>query len=270
MNEAAPNPYNLNKPWTKPDEVAPETADSLFRPSVNDTPLPPENKDNIPTSATQDDVFKKRYDDLKRHYDRKIDETKQEIEQLKAMVKVAQPAYVPPKSPQELASFKDTNPELYGVVETVTHEQTKDLNEQLNTLQDSNDKLRMIQAREVILKAHPDFDDLKTNDDFHSWVELQDSELQKWVYKNPYNGILAVRAIDLYKQDRGLTASIVETERVTLPDAASLVPTRSAGVNTPNEPKIWTNSEIDSMSLNQYELVQEEIALAHAEGRVRP
>jgi hypothetical protein len=58
-----------------------------------------------------DHDYKKRYDDLKRHYDTKVNEFKQEIAELKTAMQSPQ-AQMPkgvamPKTPEELQAFKD-------------------------------------------------------------------------------------------------------------------------------------------------------------------
>ncbi len=51
--------------------------------------------------------FKKRYDDLKSHYDRTLAENKQKVEELEAKLKVAQqPQFKPTKTDDELKTFK--------------------------------------------------------------------------------------------------------------------------------------------------------------------
>ena len=61
--------------------------------------------------------YKKRYDDLKTYYDKKLSEWKQEKETLEAQSKVAerQIQYAPPKSAEELEQFKEQFPDVYCI-----------------------------------------------------------------------------------------------------------------------------------------------------------
>ena len=59
--------------------------------------------DSEKQTKQQEHDFKKRYDDLKSHYDRKVNEWK---EKEKSLSEQAQPTYKAPKSPEELAMFK--------------------------------------------------------------------------------------------------------------------------------------------------------------------
>ena len=78
--------------------------------------------------------FKKRYDDLKHHYDRTLAENKQKVEELEAKLKVAQqPKFTPTKTDDELKTFKDKYPDVYGVVETVAHKQAETKLQSLQT-----------------------------------------------------------------------------------------------------------------------------------------
>ena len=68
--------------------------------------------------------YKKRYDDLKTYYDKKLSEWKQEKESLTAQAKVAEKQstqYAPPKTDEDLDQFKDKYPDVYQVVETISH-----------------------------------------------------------------------------------------------------------------------------------------------------
>ena len=50
--------------------------------------------------------YKKRYDDLKRHYDDKVNSFKQKEEELHAQLRANRPKYKAPKSKEELQEFK--------------------------------------------------------------------------------------------------------------------------------------------------------------------
>jgi uncharacterized protein with NAD-binding domain and iron-sulfur cluster len=59
--------------------------------------------------------YKKRYDDLKTYYDKKLSEWKQEKETLEAQAKVAEKQtskYAPPKTDEDLDQFKEKYPDV--------------------------------------------------------------------------------------------------------------------------------------------------------------
>ena len=54
----------------------------------------------------EDRVFKKRYDDLKRHYDSTIQKHKEELSSLRTQLESSTQQFTPPKSKEELESWK--------------------------------------------------------------------------------------------------------------------------------------------------------------------
>ena len=58
-------------------------------------------------------------------------------------------------------------------------------------------------AEVELLKLHPDFVDIREDDDFHNWAEEQPQWVQKALYEND-NDAMSTRAIDLYKADRNI------------------------------------------------------------------
>ena len=234
-NKVQANPYNMRKSWHT-ENVMPtdlQNADSgLFVPNPESNRSEPEAtaQESNPegstenTSATMDKVqdsalnvetnpyskvdYKKRYDDLKRYYDRKLGEWTSKENDLKTQLRENRPKYTPPKSKEELDSFKKDYPDIYGVVETVSHLQSENqmqtLQEEVDSLKKQNSALAQREAQLELARIHPDYNDIKESDDFHNWADSQPMEIKSWIYENNSDGKLAARAIDLYKKDRGL------------------------------------------------------------------
>ena len=57
------------------------------------------------------------------------------------------------------------------------------------------------------------------------------------------------------------------SQRQSAETAADMVSTKTTNVE-PRQAKIWTESEIEKMSLDQFDKYEEEINLAQAEGRI--
>ena len=181
QEEEVSNPYNMNKAWHTPDGPKSDTADGMFfeRPKQQATseeaPDAVENE-QAPKKRTN---YKKRYDDLKRHYDQKLSEFKQKEQELTAMAKNAQPQYEAPKTPEQLEKFKTEYPDLYDTVESVAYMRSS---EQVNQLQE---QLQMIQQREAtalkkeaeadLISRHPDFEDIRGSDSFHNGQMINQS-----------------------------------------------------------------------------------------------
>ena len=86
--------------------------------------------------------YKKRYDDLKKHYDSKLNEFKQRELELIEQAQQGQVKYTPPKSQEELDEFKQKYPDVYNVVETVASMQSESRAKSLE------EKVKLLQQRE--------------------------------------------------------------------------------------------------------------------------
>lgn len=288
-----PNPYNAKKEWQGADVVerGPLSADdSLFYPQAPSKPdddegdvdtKHPDNDASLEESRSQSyqkTDYKKRYDDLKRHYDRKLAEHKAEVARLEAESRANRPTYKPPKTPEELATFKEDNPDVYDIVETVAHmrseAQIAELQRKIDRLTQDSQTAAFEKAKAELLKLHPDFEEIVNTDEFHEWAKSQPSQIQDWVYRNGSNAKLAARAMDLYKKDSGASKPADEkpaptkTPQKRQPSAAdAVVVSGKAEVNQGNK-RVWTHTEIAKLSLREYEKYQEEIDDAFADGRV--
>jgi len=272
VEEETPNPYNMNKPWHKPDGPPVDTADQMFfeRPQTQATPedteAPEEEKSAAPKKRTN---YKKRYDDLKQHYDNKVNEFKQREQELLAQTS---PSYTAPKTHEDLEKFKQEYPDLYDTVETVAHlqssEQVNQIQGQLEAIQQRESEIIRREAEADLIANHPDFDEIRGSDTFHEWAETQPEQIQAWIYNNPDNAQLASKAIDLYKIESGLQTQTKSQSRTQQKgSAADMVSTKTQAIDA-KEPKIWTEREIAAMSLDQFDKYEDEIQQALSEGRV--
>jgi|TARA_R110000803_G_C11934597_1_gene315814 hypothetical protein len=218
--------------------------------------------------------YKKRYDDLKRHYDEKVGEFKSEVESLRnTMTERAAEmprGVTPPRTQEELAEFKERYPDVFEVVQTVSSMQTESqvskLREELGTIKDREQELEKQKAFEELLRLHPDFDELKTSDEFLKWLEDQPQSIADGIYKNNKDAKWAARVIDLYKADTGLTKKKSKSSP-SAADAITKTPARDVSTNAGNK-KIWKASEIRTLKPWQFEKLESEIDAARSEGRI--
>lgn len=274
--EQVPNPYNMRKPWHKADGKRMPAADELYY--EEDAPEP-KKATRQPKSAPEEPSttnYKKRYDDLKKHYDQKIGEFKQKEMDFQTQLQSTQPRYEAPKSQEELQEFREANPDLYDTVESVAHniasEQVESLQPRLSAIEQREQELAIREAEQAMKENHPDYDDIRGSDEFHKWAEEQPDQIQDWIYRNPDNVALASKAIDLYKMESGIKQSSPKRRSNQVQQspqaAADMVSTKTTNVE-PKSPKIWTETEIAKMSLDQFDRLEDEIRLAQAEGRIR-
>ena len=221
----------------------------------------------------EDRVFKKRYDDLKRHYDSTIQKHKEELSSLRTQLESSTQQFTPPKSKEELESWKKEYPDVYDMVETIAmtkaDARAKDVEEKYQNLQKQQEQIAREKAEVELLKVHPDFNDLRQKDDFHEWAQLQDPTIQSWLYENTSNSKLAARAIDLYKMDRGISTLSKREEKDVKKEAAKAISkTRKSTESEIPKKKVWTVSEISKMKPHEFEKHEKDIDLARLEGRI--
>jgi len=231
--------------------------------------------------------FKKRYDDLKRHYDTKLNEWKQEKELLDAKLSVEAKKHdiqELPKTEEELSQFKEKYPDVYDVVETIStlqaNERVKDIEERLHDLRLKEQEAVVQTAEKQLLNVHPDFELLKDNDMFLSWLDEQPSSIADGIYKNNTDVKWAARVIDLFKADNNIrpaknrkkSTNKRPKSSTSRNDSAAQAVTRT---NTKmsleqfqDDKKVWSVQEIARLKPREYELVEKEIDKAVREGRV--
>jgi len=275
LEEEQANPYNMKKAWHQPDGKRMPQANELYY-EEEDAPVQKATRSRKKTAPTSDETnYKKRYDDLKKHYDNKLSEFKEREQQLISEVKSQEPEYQAPKSVEDLEKFRNDYPDLYETVETVAHQRTEEqlskVHEKLSVLEERENAIAQKEAESALSERHPDFDDIRGSDDFHSWAKEQPEQIQGWVYENPNNVSLAIKALDLYKLETGKgqssqkSSSNNKQRRVS---AADMVSTKTTNVE-PQQDKIWTETEIAKMSLDQFDKYEEDIRQAIDEGRIR-
>ena len=281
--EDTPNPYNANKEWHTEDKPFVSSESLYFEEPQNKlfnsddiTEVEAEGSVNREELETKKDTpykkpdYKKRYDDLKRHYDNKLTEFKTREEELLSQVK--QPEYKAPKTEEELEKFKNDYPDVYEVVETVAHMQSeskaKVLEERLSKLQERENQLIRQDAEKRLMDRHPDFEDIRNSDDFHGWAKEQPKSIQDWIYNNADDADLASRDLDLFKKDFGIEPTKTKSSsKKTRQSAADMVSTKTTSVE-PKQKKVWSEKEIAAMSMREFDKYEQDISEAMQEGRI--
>jgi hypothetical protein len=270
--EPTPNPYNMRKEWHTPDIPSHGDANGLFYSTKESQATSNETVEAPVETKRARTNYKKRYDDLKKHYDAKLADFKQKEQELLAKANSNRASYKPPKSIEDLEQFKTENPDLYATVESVAHLQTQQqmeaVQQKLSTLEERERMLSRKEAETSLAQRHPDFEDIKGDENFHTWAKMQPEQIQQWVYQNPDNVELAAKAIDLYKLETGILTS-QKSKSQPRGNAADFVSTKTTSIDT-KEPRIWSKQEIAKMSMREFDKYEAEIDQAIMEGRVRP
>ncbi len=278
QNEPVPNPYNMKKSWHT-DDVMPktsQTAESLFvdpnRQVIKEDEEGEQPEPEQKATPYKQPNYKKRYDDLKKHYDSKLNEFKSREQELIEEATSNRTEYKAPKSEEELEEFKNNYPDVYEVVETVAHMQSetkaKVLEERLSKLQERENQLVRQSAEKRLMERHPDFEDIRNSDDFHGWAKEQPKSIQDWIYSNADDADLAARALDLFKKDFGIEPTKTKSSsKPTRKSAADMVSTKTKSIE-PTQQKIWSEKEIAAMSVAEFDKYEQEISDAMQEGRI--
>ena len=269
-----PTPYEnaYRRTLNEPDE---ETLDPVVEEAAT-----PQLTEGIVQKEDHD--YKKRYDDLKKHYDTKLNEWKQNREVLEAKLKMGDgpslKAEQLPKTAEELENFRNQYPDVYDVVETISslkaNDRVSEVEEHLEVLRQKEEEAERITAEKQLSALHPDFKELKESDDFLRWLEEQPSSISDGVYRNNTDVRWAARVIDLYKADVGQTTTKSRrsgSKKNQREEAAQAVTRTAANRGLESlgpDKKVWTVEEISRLKPWEFEKYEKEIDSASREGRV--
>jgi len=229
------------------------------------------DKEETEALAPEEKTFKKRYGDLRRHTQQKEEDYKKEILRLKEQIadKTTKDIKLP-KSEEELASWSSKYPDVAQVIETIATKKAKELDssleERMKLIAEKEAHADRAKAEAELVHTHPDFDDIRNDQNFHDWVEKQPKWIQQALYENDNDAKSASRAIDLYKVDMGL---IKTKSSVNNKDAAKAVSKGTA--TSPASAKVEQadqirESQVQKMSAQQFEKNEDAIMAAIRSG----
>jgi len=218
--------------------------------------------------SKEDISFKKRYGDLRRHM---ADKDKQSEERIKALEvqlsKATKNELVLPKSEEEIAEWTKKYPDVAGIVETIAdkkaRERSSDLDKRMQDIESMRVEATKEKAEAELIKIHPDFTEIREDDKFHDWADLQPKWVQDALYENTDDAKSVARVIDLYKIDSGASAKKGSNK-----SAASAVNIKSRTSPTSDEGANYLReSQVNKMSDKEYEKNQESIMEAMRTGK---
>ena len=221
-----------------------------------------------PTSA-EEKTFKKRYGDLRRHAQQKEADLQEQINQLKEQLDSATKKQIKlPKSDEDIEAWAKDYPDVAAIVETIaikkSQEQAKELEDRIKKINEMQDSATKEKAEVELLRIHPDFAEIREDDDFHNWAEEQPKWVQQALYDNDTDAKAASRAIDLYKADKGISK-----KKSTSKDAAFATNTKSTRTKpqTNEESSYLKESQVQKMSSQEYEKRADEVMEAIRTGK---
>ena len=228
-----------------------------------------ETKEPEPTTA-EEKTFKKRYGDLRRHAQQKENDLQEQINQLRTQLDSATKKQIKlPKSDEDIEAWAKDYPDVAAIVETIaikkSKEQSKELEDRIKKINEMQDSATKEKAEVELLKLHPDFAEIREDDDFHNWAEEQPQWVQKALYENDNDARSASRAIDLYKADKGIDKKKANNSK----DAAFATNTKSTRTKpqSNDESSYLRESQVQKMSTAEYEKRSEEVMEAIRTGK---
>ena len=223
--------------------------------------------------TSSDHDYKKRYDDLKKHYDDKVRSFKEREKELEsAMSQASQSNISLPKTAEELEKFKEEYPDVYGVVETIASmkasERSLTLEQEIETLREREKETQVQSAYRELTRNHPDFDEIKTDEKFLTWLQEQPESISDGIYKNNTDARWASRVLDLYKADQGISKKKQSKSNEAAATAVRSPKAKDISSEATGDKKIWKASQIAKMKPWEFEKHEAELDVARAEGRI--
>ena len=228
-----------------------------------------EEQEEEPTSA-EEKTFKKRYSDLRRHQQKQAEEFKAELDAMKRQLEQATKNEMKlPKSDEDIEQWASDYPDVAAIVETIAmkkaREQSTALEERLKVIDEMQISATKEKAEAELMRLHPDFDQIRDSDEFHTWADDQPKWVQDALYDNDNDARSAARAIDLYKADMGISTKKAKSDK----DAAKSVATKNSR-SKPQEDDTGSfikESVVQKMSPQEYEKRADEIMEAIRSGK---
>ena len=231
--------------------------------------MPPDDQLN-----GEEKTWKKRYGDLRSHTQRQVNDLQSQIESLKTQVASAtNNKFDLPTTEEEVEAWTKKYPRIAAIVTTIARTNARQVEENLDgriqRLQEreaANDKR---EAQSQLARLHPDFfDEIKDNEDFHTWLMGKSKRTQDSIYENDLDYEWAADTITLFKRETNWGGSKPAPRRQADPrDGAREV--RNSGrvqPSTGTEP-LFSESQVERMSGAEYAKNEEAIDKAIKEGR---
>jgi len=226
-----------------------------------------QQEQQAPAQNAEDESFKKRYGDLRRHMQYKEQSYQQQIDELKNQLDSATKEQIKfPKTDEEVEQWAKRYPDVAAIVDTIARKRAGEMlsegEKRLEKVEEMREQVIREKAEQELMRLHPDFAQIRQDPAFHEWAQMQSKWVQDALYKNNKDAKAAAEAIDLFKYHSGIKARKKSAKK----DAASAVDTRSTGAPSGGGRKKFTESAVQQMSAEDYEKNEEAIFEAMRKG----
>ena len=213
----------------------------------------PKEAPKAPLNA-EEETFKKRYGDLRRHMQQQMVQRDQEMEQVKQQLADATKAQIKfPKTEEEVEAWSKKYPDVAKIVDTIAQKRVQEaVTDAKMEFEEIKKQQRGIQTEKALMelkRLHPDFDAIRATKEFHNWVDEQPRNVRDALYKNNTDARAAARALDLYKADKGMRRKSSKNVQ-----AAAQAVSKRGGVTAPTGGRpTFKESQVQNMSSSEYE-----------------
>jgi len=232
---------------------------------VVEAPKEAASNDDDKDLTREEKTYKKRYDDLRRHQNKLV-------EQVKTLeAQVSDPSsFAAPTTEEELEAWKEKYPDVANIVSTLAKKEAQAMynaaDERLSRLDEIAEQADRAKAEAEIRAIHSDFDELKDSDSFHDWVDVQPKWVKDALYVNSDDPASVARVIDLYKADNNI---VNKTKKASAKKAATAIVTKKGrtSVDVDEASNILRESDVNKMSAEEFEKRSDNIMEAVRSGR---
>lgn len=212
--------------------------------------------------SKEEATYKKRFGDLRRHSQKKEDEYKAKIAELEGKVNSSRSTTELPTDPQKVSEWVKKYPEVASIIVSLSKDANKatyeNFQSRMEELENTRLEIEKEKAEAKIRKAHPDFDDIISDDNFHAWVEKSPSHIQEKVYENddPED---VIWVLGIYKNISAKTEVVSAAKD-------SLIKSKTASPTTEKSGKKWRESDVQKLTVKEYEKHEDSIVEAMRSG----
>ena len=227
-------------------------------------------KDDDEGLTAEEKSFKRRYGDLRKYTSEKEKEMQTRLEKLESQLTLASKnELVLPKSTAEVDAWARQHPDVAAIVESIADkkatERSSDLESRIKAFEQVRADAIREKAEAELVSMHPDFESIRSGDEFHNWADEQPKWVKDALYENQDDAKSVARVIDLYKQDKGMTRSTATSSDKA---AASSIKARTRTSPEADESKKYlSESVVNRMSPREYAKRSDEIMAAMREGK---
>jgi hypothetical protein len=239
--------------------------------------------DAVIEDDSEESTYKGRYSNLRREFGKKTTEFKEleaslngKIAELEAKMNAAPAVDIQiPEDSEEFEAWKKEYPQAAEMMERVASQQVAAVEQKytakFSELEEKEQKLTRKQAEVELTALHPDWLDIKADENFHAWVEEQPTAVQKTLYEEASDAVAVGKILNYYKAETSAASSQDPAEpkkkSKAIGDAELVSPKQTPTAPKTSKGKTIKESDIENLHPKEFEAMLPEIQKAQDEGR---